>query len=264
MLRYGPNNELKNNTIYFTEEMENVIEQFSSLRDLGIILSDDGKFSEHIDKVVKTVRQKSAWIMRTFNTRSTIILKQLWKTLLQCHIDYCSQLYKPGNAQDLIKIEKLFSDFTSKMPEIKDKHYWERLSFLKVLSQERRMERYRIISVWKIIQGLTPNCGVELAPVNERLGRRCAVPHLLPGGRAAIQTLRENSFQIDGPRLFNSLPKKIRDIKTSQDDFKEALDIFLMTIPDQPRMGSLVPHATDQQTGRQSNSLLAWTTGRDT
>ena len=90
------------------------------------------------------------------------------------------------------------------------------------------------------------------------------MPHLLPGGRAAIQTLRENSFQIDGPRLFNSLPKKIRDIKTSQDDFKEALDIFLMTIPDQPRMGSLVPRATDQQTGRQSNSLLAWTTGRDT
>ena len=62
-----------------------------------------------------------------------------------------------------------------------------------MLSQERRMERYRIISVWKILQGISPNCGVELAPANERLGRRCAVPRLLPGGRAAIQTLREHS-----------------------------------------------------------------------
>ena len=126
------------------------------------------------------------------------------------------------------------------------------------------MERYRIISVWKILQGTTPNCGVELAPANGRLGRRCAVPQLLPGGRATIQTLREHSFQVDGPRLFNSLPKRIRDLKTSQEEFKESLDAFLETIPDQPRIGSLVPAAVDQRTGRQSNSLLAWTTGRDT
>ena len=55
VLRYGSNEELKNNTMYFTEETENVIEQFSELRDLGIILSDDAKFSKHIDKIVKTV-----------------------------------------------------------------------------------------------------------------------------------------------------------------------------------------------------------------
>ena len=29
-------------------------------------------------------------------------------------------------------------------------------------SQERRMERYRIIYVWKILEGFAPNCGVEL------------------------------------------------------------------------------------------------------
>ena len=164
----------------------------------------------------------------------------------------------------MTKLEKLFSDFTSKMPEMRDKDYWTRLSMLKMLSQERRMERYRIISVWKILQGISPNCRVELVPANERLGRRCAVPRLLPGGRAAIQTLREHSFQVNGPRLFNSLPKRLRNMKTSQEEFKESLDAFLETIPDQPRMGSLVPAAVDQQTGRQSNSLLAWTAGRDT
>ena len=249
--------------MYFTEETENVIEQFSELRDLGIILSDDAKFSKHIDKIVKTVRQKSSWILRTFQTRQTDVLKQLWKSLLQCHIDYCSQLIKPGQAQDMMRIEKLFYDFSSKMPGIREKDYWARLAQLKMLSQERRMERYRIIYVWKILQGLAPNCGVELAQPSERLGRRCAVPPLLPGGRAAIQTLREHSFQIQGPRLFNVLPKKIREMRTSQDDFKEALDLFLMTQPDQPRMGGLVPAAVDQVTGRQSNSLLAWACWKD-
>jgi len=136
VLRYGPNNDLKNSTEYFTEDMENIIEQFSSLRDLGIILSDDGIFNSHIDKVVKTVRQKSGWIIRTFKSRRTQFLKQLWKTLLQCHVDYCSQLWKPGQQQEMMKIEKLFYDFSSKMPEIRDKNYWERLYHLKMLSQE--------------------------------------------------------------------------------------------------------------------------------
>ena len=125
-------------------------------------------------------------------------------------------------------------------------------------SQERRIERYRIMYIWKILEGYAPNCGVELAPENSRLGRKIKIPSLSKKGRQAIQTMRENSFQINGAKLFNSLPSKIRNIKRDLEEFKEALDGYLSTIPDQPRMGSLVPAATDQLTGRQSNSLLAW------
>ena len=84
------------------------------------------------------------------------------------------------------------------------------------------------------------------------------MPSLRSGGRAAVHTLREQSFQINGARLFNILPKNIRNTKNSQDEFKMALDQFLATVPDQPRMGGLVPEAVDQVTGRSSNSLLAW------
>ena len=126
-IRYGPNEELKNDTVYFTANMEGVIDQFSSLRDLGVILSDDAKFDCHIEKVVSKVRQKSGWIFRTFYSRSIEILKQLWKTVVQCHIDYCSQLYKPGQTKGMMAIEKLFYDFTSRIPELIQEHYWRRL-----------------------------------------------------------------------------------------------------------------------------------------
>jgi hypothetical protein len=43
-----------------------------------------------------------------------------------------------------------------------------------------------------------------------------------------------------------------------QDEFKAALDQYLGRIPDQPRIGGLVPTAVDRVTGKQSNSLLAW------
>ena len=129
-------------------------------------------------------------------------------------------------------------------------------------SQERRMERYRILYIWKILEGKAPNCGIILAPENERLGRKCEIPKLKSRGRVAIQTLREQSFQVNGARLFNRMPKNIREIRRSQEDFKEALDSFLSRVPDQPRMGKLVPEAVCRVTGRQSNSLLAWV--RDT
>ena len=125
-------------------------------------------------------------------------------------------------------------------------------------SQERRMERYRIVYIWKILEGLVPNCGVECDKENARLGRKVKIPSLSKNGRQAVQTLREASFQINGARLFNCLPKKVREIRIYQDEFKEALDDYLSTVPDQPRIGSLVPTATDRLSGRQSNSLLAW------
>jgi hypothetical protein len=126
-------------------------------------------------------------------------------------------------------------------------------------SQQRRMERYKVIYMWKIVEGLVPNCGAELAPDNPRLGRKLVIPKLKSNGRVAVQTMRENSFQVSGARLFNSIPKKIREIKQSQEDFKAALDQYLSGIPDQPRIAGLVPTAVDRVSGKQSNSLLAWT-----
>ena len=58
LLRYGPDEDIKSDTVYFTGQMENIIEQFFSLKDLGVIMSDSAKFEDHIDKVVKKVRQK--------------------------------------------------------------------------------------------------------------------------------------------------------------------------------------------------------------
>ena len=58
LLRYGQKEEIKNNTMYFTADMEEIIDQFSNLRDLGVIMSDTAKFDDHIEKVVSTVLKK--------------------------------------------------------------------------------------------------------------------------------------------------------------------------------------------------------------
>ena len=186
LLRYGPNENIKNNTLYFTNNYEHVIERFTSLRDLGVILSEDGRFDNHIDKVSKQVRQKVGWILRSFYTWKTTHLKHLWKTHVQCHVDYCRQLYLPGQTGNMQAIEKLFYNYTAKIPEVRDMDYWSRLEHLKMYSQERRLERYRILYLWKILEGYAPNCGIEVAHENKRLGRKTKIPSLVRNGRQSV------------------------------------------------------------------------------
>ena len=133
-------------------------------------------------------------------------------------------------------------------------NYWERLRSLKMYSQQRQLERYRMIYTWKILEGLVPNCGLVLVE-NSRRGRLVEIPPLK--GKPFVRKLREQSFQVDGPKLFNSLPKYLRNLnKVPAVDLKEQLDKYLETIPDQPCIGGLTPAAWDLFTAMPSNSIV--------
>jgi len=94
------------------------------------------------------------------------------------------------------------------------------------------------------------------ANFDEHVSSICAKVKLKTG---KIRTRRENSFQIQGPRLFNSLPTNIRNkTKCSTDEFKLELDRFLQTVPDEPNIhGTLyTPRASCQNSRKPSNKLV--------
>ena len=254
MLRYGPNDELKNNTNYMTPNCEDFIEVKENLRDLGVMMSSKATFEDHINHVCAKVKQKCGWILRTFHSRDIHLMKFLWKSLVQANIDYCSQLYSPIKASEIQQLENLQRWYTKRIPAISNLNYWQRLRALNMLSQQRRMERYRIIYTWKILEGLVPNCGLEEIQTGRR-GRELKVPALK--GKQAIRSIREQSFQVKGPQLFNSLPKNIKNItKVSVEDFKAHLDKYLENIPDEPSVDGLTPAACNPFSAAASNSIL--------
>ena len=53
VLRYGKNTTLKQNTTYFTENLNLPIDEFDHHKNLGVIMSADGKFDDHISSVIK-------------------------------------------------------------------------------------------------------------------------------------------------------------------------------------------------------------------
>ena len=178
----------------------------------------------------------------------------MFKSLVQPHIDYCSQLWMPLEGANMEKVEKVLRDFSRRIPGIRDLCYWDRLKAMAMNSQQRRLERYKLIYIWKIMEGLVPNCGLKWTATEERRGRLCEVSKLK--GSADVQKLRRQSFQMSGPKLWNALPKNLRNAKNcGLEQFKELLDCFLSKVPDEPKADGLTPGATDVITGRATNTL---------
>ena len=62
---------------------------------------------------------------------------------------------------------------------MRNMNYWEQLNELKMISVQRRQERYRCLYIWKILEGMVPNCGVSIVNGTEdRVGGKVRVPRL--------------------------------------------------------------------------------------
>ena len=61
-----------------------------SLKDLGVHLSSDLSFKLQVEKVVSASSKMAGWGLRTFRRRSLGTIKQIWKSLVQPQLDYCS------------------------------------------------------------------------------------------------------------------------------------------------------------------------------
>ena len=256
LIRYGKNEQIKEDTLYFTDKMDEVIQSFESLKDLGVMMNHDADFKTNVAHVIKKSRKKIGWILRSFHCRNIYFMKHMYKTLVTPHVDYSSQLWMPIDCTEIEKIEKVQRDFFRNIPQLWGLNYWEQISKMKMLSLQRRLERYRIIYSWKILENLAPNCGLQkiLESENSRQGRRLKIPDV--GKNAPTKRRLEQVFQFHGPKLFNCLPAKIRNMtNVGLEEFKMALDLFLENVPDQPKIDGLTP-GTQDPAGVYSNSVL--------
>ena len=249
-LRYGNDDILKESTNYVSSNQVSIACK-DSVRDLGVQVSADAQFKVHISNTIVSANLKCGWVLRSFVTRDRLPMLTLWKSLILPILDYCCPLWCPHKPGQIQSLEMVQVSFVNKISGMYEYDYWQQLKILKLNSLERRRERYVVIYVWKLLEGLVPNFGIEEAH-NKRKGRYCVVPIVKTKGSIRIQSLRFNSFGVRGPRIFNSLPQKLRDMSgCSLDTFKRALDSHLKNIPDEPRVGKLIKYCA-----KASNSLL--------
>ena len=238
LLRRGLDTTLKACTSY-TDSDGSVISDKMHVKDLGILMSADCTFCGQINKMCQSAKNMCSWILRTFESRCSNLMLTLWKTLVISILDYCSQLWCPTLKGEIQQIEELQKNFTRKIHmENRCDDYWDRLASLHLYSLERRRERYRIIYVWKIMEGLVPNLNKNPIrhTISLRNGRKCVIPSTSSRVPRRIQSFRDGTLSVNGARLFNVLPAKLRNMRgVSISVFKNELDQFLNTVPDEPQ-----------------------------
>ena len=221
------------------------------VKDLGVYISNTCNFSEHINKVCSKARDMCSWILRTFHSRTPLLMLTLWKSLVQPILDYCSQLWCPTTPGLIKQIEEIQRSFSRKIKASRS-GYWERLKSFQLYSQERRRERYRILYLWKVAEKIVPPISSDSNIVKEhpRNGRTFNVPLTNNSLPAHTKRARDSSLVVHGSKLFNVLPKCVRNITNcSVLEFKRKLDDYISRIPDHPSVSG--------STNANSNSLVA-------
>ena len=125
--------------------------------DLGVTLANSFSFENHINIIAQKANQKCFWILSVFSVRDSYVMLSLFKSLVLSVIEYCSPLWIPTSIAQIKTLESVQRTFTSKIAGMKELSYWERLKRLKLLSLQRRRERFAIFYMWKIINGKVPN-----------------------------------------------------------------------------------------------------------
>ena len=134
-----------------------------------------------------------------------------------------------------------------------DLDYWQRLKRLKLMSLQRRRERYIIIHTWKIINSMAPNDIKMSFKLHQRRGIKVKLPALNLKAQKSVITMYDNSFGVHAAKLWNILPRTV-NTQTVLSTFKSELGTFLDRFPDLP--------PTDNYPSTNNNSLLEWTQQR--
>ena len=238
----------------YQNDVGDPINQTDVVKDLGVLISFDLSFDQHIRAIANKGKQMAGWIRRTFFTRSRGVMLTLLKQLIYPSMEYNSILWSPSSPELISLIESVQNNFlriicSPDTPNNMD--YWDRLAHYKLYSMERRRERYSIIYAWKVIHGLYPNPGVHLnqstpdhqmhpnqgIQINLHQRDDMTAHHEVSPDSPAW--LKGKSVLQASCQLFNLLPQELRrslgdDEEPCLETFKSQLDEWLTHIPDQP------------------------------
>ena len=210
-----------------------ILPPIDSVRDLGIKVTSNLSWSQHIRIIVDNANRMAAWILSIFSTRDSELMLTLFKSLVRPRVEYCCPLWDPKKIGDIIHLEQVQRQFTARIKGLQHLTYHERLQALKLMSLQRRRERYCILHLHKIIYNKVTSDLNITTNYSARRGLSVNIPPINKCTRARFQTLRDGFFTVSAPQLFNSLPKHIRD-EEKFGPFKTKLTAYLLRIPNRP------------------------------
>lgn len=143
VLHLGRNNPHMNYLIN-----EETLNANTSVKDLGIQMTFDGKFSKHIKTVVTNAHLRLSQIFKIFRSNNPNLLLKAYIAYVRPILEYCSPVWSPFYMKDISLLERVQKRLTRKIIG-KTKPYKNRLEELKLKSLEERRIKADLVECFK-------------------------------------------------------------------------------------------------------------------
>ena len=139
------------------------IEQVPEERDIGILITDEIKWSKQCNSAAAKAMSVLGMIKRTFNTLNKDMFLTLYSTHIRPHLEYCIQVWAPYFKKDIEILEKVqrhatklvwctFVHQTNFVACLWNLSYEQRLEYLGLYPLSRRRQRGDLIETYKILR----------------------------------------------------------------------------------------------------------------
>ncbi|MCP4976951.1 MAG: hypothetical protein GY931_12385 [Maribacter sp.] len=130
-----------------------VIPKLDSMHDLGVIMTKELTFNQHIEAITKSATTMANLILRTFKSRKPAFMIQMFNVFVRSKLEYASPIWNPHHQMLINRIEKVQRRFTKRLPFLSDVTYKNRLLFLKTSSLELRRLHLDLVCLYKLLHG---------------------------------------------------------------------------------------------------------------
>ena len=209
VLHVGKNN---NKFDYFMNGVQ--LSESKQEKDLGIIVSNDLKYSSQCKEAVRRANFNLYQISKAFHYRDKTTFLNLYKSHVRCHLEYAVPAWSPYLQGDIDLLENVQKRAINMISGLDGKNYEERLKELKLPSLQERRIRYDMIQVYKTLHGA--NSSKILQTVNTKSAhqtRSVACPLNLKKQRCST-AIRQNFFSQRAVDEWNKLPATLKEAQT--------------------------------------------------
>ena len=193
-------------------------------KDLGVYVSNNLNWDDHIHKSIAKANSIVAWVNRSVICRTPEVMLNIYVTLVRPHLEYCVQLWAPvakyGNWSIIMDLESVQRSFTRSIEGIGLLNYEERLQKLDLTTLLERRARGDLIEAFKILSGIS-SYGNKFFRLS-----RSGLNLLMPTG--AQSTMQLDFFSRRVVKHWNKLPQYVIN-STTVDNFKANLQKHKVT-----------------------------------
>jgi hypothetical protein len=129
---------------------DHILQKTEVERDLGVIISNDLKWENHIISVANKANRTLGFLKHGFKYLDVAILKLLYKSTIRPQLEYASSVWSPYCIKDIKRLEKVQRRST-RIETLKGICYEERKKILGLPSLQERRRRGDLIEMFKIL-----------------------------------------------------------------------------------------------------------------